>query len=276
MPRTPKVTARYPSNGHSTWAHTQVPLMRCRSLGLVPEGNNGTIDFAWHHMIPFNDLRDFWNSTFVIGNAALMDATLDLFNCEARSEGWTALKTKIRDFKAAIMTDETAPSGTYGLWLERLGTAQNNLLSVDQQLSADQELMLAEVVSWSPWNIVEGPLPNHRTDDPGDEAFDDFRNLNRYHNAGHMNRVYDLYGIMRGMRTWMQARQERFPTLTEINEKRAELLESVTGFTRFLKTVPLVKFSEHHWQYVLNPRTQNPETLTLVGLNWYRWKRVCA
>jgi hypothetical protein len=48
------------------------------------------------------------------------------------------------------------------------------------------------------------------------------------------------------------------------------------GLARFLKTVPLVRFSEHHWQYVLNPRTQNPETLTLVGIDWYRWKKVCG
>ena len=102
--------------------------------GLPP---NYKIEMAWHHVIPWNTLRD----------------------------GWNALVAKKR----------WEPLSAWLMALDRNTTQdEDKILNAIKGSRLDDPscLALEKAVCWASWNIVEGPA--HRSDDPG-EKFDEFK-----------------------------------------------------------------------------------------------------
>ncbi|MCC6426068.1 MAG: hypothetical protein IT435_04535 [Phycisphaerales bacterium] len=117
------------------WAHTDVPGAVAGFL-------------AWHHMIPWNCLRDTWKKlrspTTGQGNAlAALDPNWDVLYWYMYLLAVPDPADKIKKMKKSQLT------------------------------TGDQDVIFTKLV-WNGWNIVEGPAGQFRTDDPA-EDYDLFR-----------------------------------------------------------------------------------------------------
>lgn len=124
----PTITAQWRPAPPKTWAHQNAP-----------------VSLAWHHIIPFHELRDTWN--VLVGHC---------HNTQSR-EAPVALR------RFLLLCDRGI--GSVDSWVAKIRTGD---------LNVPESNMLIEKVVWPPWNIVEGPNPRARSDDPGDNAMDRF------------------------------------------------------------------------------------------------------
>lgn len=100
---------------------------------------NYEIPMDWHHMIPWNVLRDSWSALATSARWEVLEAWLGLLSVNDADQ-------RLAEMKA----------GTLG--------------PVDAQ-------DITEKLCWARWNLVEGPYNGNRTDDPGGDGFDDFAYL---------------------------------------------------------------------------------------------------
>ena len=97
---------------------------------------NYEIPMDWHHMIPWNVLRDSWSALATSGCWNVLGVWLNLLLVQNA-------QTLLQDMQA------------------------QNLAPLDAQNTA-------ECMCWAKWNLVEGPNNTNRTDDPGGDGFDIF------------------------------------------------------------------------------------------------------
>ena len=97
---------------------------------------NYEVPMDWHHMIPWNILRNWWSALATSGRWEVLEVWMALALVED-------LDTRLSEMQAS------------------------NLGTVDA-------LEITGRMCWAKWNLVEGPNNTNRTDDPGGDAFDSF------------------------------------------------------------------------------------------------------
>jgi hypothetical protein len=95
------------------------------------------VPMDWHHMIPWNVLRNSWSAL-------------------ATSKRWEVLEVWI-----GLIAVENAAQRLSEM---KAGNLDNGEVQDD----------ITERICWAPWNLVEGPNNTNRTDDPGGDGFDAF------------------------------------------------------------------------------------------------------
>jgi hypothetical protein len=154
---------------------------------LDPEFANGNyqMTMTWHHNIPDNKWRDFWNILLVNGWLQEMQEFLYLAGMDDRPNSDVRISTYISKFDylakefRRLEKVNGAPQGEAKELFQRDSTTLTESWAVNDAnkfLTANEYDALSTFVSWQAWNIVEGPLNTLRTGDPGDE-FDDFSGL---------------------------------------------------------------------------------------------------
>jgi hypothetical protein len=123
---------------------------------------NYSIPMDWHHMMPWNAIRDAWS-------AVITSARWDIV------ENWLGL----------LSVDD---SGT------RLQEMQAG------NLGGNERDELSEKLCWAKWNLVEGPNNTNRVDDPGGEGFDKFTTL-KFSNSVR-DRCQIVNSIYQTVRNW--------------------------------------------------------------------------
>lgn len=101
------------------------------------------LELIWHHIVPYNKLRDVWNR--------LVRST-----CAARS---APASVALRQYLE--LCQPRAPQ--IEQWADNIRTGALDRPQCDG---------LGTLAVWPPWNIVEGPATRLRTDDPGDNFID--------------------------------------------------------------------------------------------------------
>jgi hypothetical protein len=130
---------------------------------------------AWHHVIPFSDLREVWNR--------LVDQHIATQIPEAR--------VAIRQY--LLLADRNLPN------LDQL-VDRMRVENTSQRRSGQHELRpldvaeahrLATAAVWPAWNVVEGP--QNRIDDPRDRYFDRFTSGLALEEQTRMKSIETLY-----------------------------------------------------------------------------------
>lgn len=113
---------------------------------------NYDVPMAWHHIIPWKDLRDGWSAL-------------------ATSHRWEVLKKWIELLEVPDVngTIKKMQSGT---------------------LSPSSGNSMLEKLCWAKWNLVEGP--SNRTDDPGSDALDVFNGARIPNNVRDRSNILNL------------------------------------------------------------------------------------
>ena len=101
---------------------------------------NYSTPMDWHHMVPWNALRDGWSAL-------------------ASSGRWET----ITPWLVLLGVDDVAT---------RVDEMTNNNLAMPHTQA------IWEKLCWAKWNLVEGPNNTYRTDDPGGDAVDSFGGIN--------------------------------------------------------------------------------------------------
>ncbi|TBU95652.1 hypothetical protein DNK44_06955 [Pseudomonas dryadis] len=230
---------------------------------------------TWHHQIPFNNLRDFWNWLFVIANDDLLDMCLDLFSQRARGGRFPEIKRKIKVIKATLMPAAQLETQTYVHWLGVVGQIADGILAPADELDSEEQSDLFEAISWSSWNILEGPLPQHRSDDPGDANIDDFSRLREIKFSKHFVKVRDLYASIILFTNDMNAQQNQNYSNAWVKTRSKELLTTLTGASQLLFSVKLTFFNKKHWSHEQRMIGRSPARATVQdsGATWYQWRR---
>ena len=121
---------------------------------------NYSIPMDWHHMMPWNAIRDSWSALAISGRWDVLKIWLGLL---------------------AANDPET-----------RLGEMRGG------NLPANERDDLSAKLCWAKWNLVEGPNNTNRTDDPGGEGFDKFTTLKFSNNVrARCQTVHSIYEMVR-------------------------------------------------------------------------------
>jgi hypothetical protein len=113
---------------------------------------------AWHHIVPFAILQKVWNR--------LVDQFIGTHLPEAR--------TAIRQYLLLCGARETNLETLIDR-MRALNTTQRRAGHHSLPLLEDGDVLkLQEYAVWPPWNAVEGPKKENRTDDPADSGLDRF------------------------------------------------------------------------------------------------------
>ncbi len=151
-----------------------------------PEFANGQyqMTMTWHHNIPDNLWRAFWNYMLVNNWTKEMEEFLYITGMNDRPGSDVRISTYINKFEYLhkTLTNLNASTGVNDsmadVFQRDLNTFQGAwaLSDPSKLLTAAEMEALKTAVSWQDWNIVEGPLNTLRPADPG-EVFDDFSGL---------------------------------------------------------------------------------------------------
>lgn len=123
---------------------------------------NYEVPMDWHHMIPWNTLRDAWSALAASQRWEVIEAWLNLLSVEDADQ-------RLAEMKAGTLNTVDAED-------------------------------LTEKLCWAKWNLVEGPTNGNRTDDPGGEGFDNFSGLKFSNNV--RDRSQTLNMIYSTARNW--------------------------------------------------------------------------
>ena len=123
---------------------------------------NYEIPMAWHHLIPWNKLRNSWSALAASGQWEVLLAWL-----------------KLTDIGAADTRIGEMQTGT-------LGTVNASAIETS--------------MCWAQWNLVEGPKEDNRTDDPGGDGFDNFGGIKFSSNVRSRSQI--LHQIYTKVSTW--------------------------------------------------------------------------
>lgn len=204
MPYSPILEGKRPSSPTiGGWQRTDMKVGVAKSWGLVPRDStlneNLSYNLAWHHNIPWADLRDSWNVVFSFCAKATVEKLFDLYaegNGTLTPEAHRSLRTKLLGIKESLDEKEPAGADRYVDCINRLKVGGGDFLSrlpVEKQLGSNDSENLALIVAWQRWNIVEGPKESVRTDDPGSDDFDDFRKVDRRKQFLRFVTIFELY-----------------------------------------------------------------------------------
>jgi len=155
--------------------HTTVAGNRKLWLKDRPIPLNYDLPLDWHHIVPWNKLRDGWNRLHDYTTAAaLPDPRADKERVRNATKAWEVLR----------------------LWLHAVGLDESKAIIAQFQAgNFNDAIDSAGHICWAKWNLVEGPTNTHRTliaedpkgGDPGGDSFDPFfhgsRNLSERSNA---------------------------------------------------------------------------------------------
>ena len=152
-----------------------------------PEFANGNyqMTMTWHHNIPDNQWREFWNILLANSWADEVNEFLYLTGMDDRPNSNFRISTLIKKFKYLHKEFERLAKASGGKtadgYQKDLGDLTGPAASwavgdASQLLTANEMDELRTRISWQDWNIVEGPLNTLRPGDPGDN-FDDFTGL---------------------------------------------------------------------------------------------------
>ncbi|QKV65065.1 hypothetical protein HUW52_19955 [Pseudomonas sp. 43A] len=275
MASSPIITARFPSNGHREWVHSDLTMHYSRKIDLVPETTQRSFPLTWHHQIPFNSLRDFWNWLYVIADDDLLDMCVDLFSQRAKGGRFPEIKRKLKVIKTTLMPTLQLETQTYSQWKAVVAQIANGLLAPADELDGEEQSDLFEAISWSSWNILEGPLPQHRSDDPGDANVDDFSHLREIKFSKHFIKTAELYASMILFINEMNAQQNQNYSKAWVKDRAKKLLTILTGADQLLFSVKITFFNKKHWSYQEQMTGRTPVRATVLdnGATWYRWRR---
>jgi hypothetical protein len=123
---------------------------------------NYDIPMDWHHMMPWNAIRNSWSALVTSGRWEAIATWLGLLSDDDP-------ETRLTEMKAG------------------------NLASIPAQ-------DLTEKLCWAKWNLVEGPNNTNRTDDPGGDGFDKFTTPKFSNNV--RTRSQTLHSIYDLVRQW--------------------------------------------------------------------------
>jgi hypothetical protein len=123
---------------------------------------NYDVPMDWHHIIPWNTLRDGWSALCGSGRWEVIAEWLNLMDV---ADGRT-----------------------------RISEMRNNALAMPH--TQDMHTRLC----WSKWNLVEGPTNGNRTDDPGGDDVDSFSGLKTSNGLRDRSQMLSL--IFHVMRNW--------------------------------------------------------------------------
>lgn len=147
---------------------------------------NYQMTMTWHHNIPDNMWRDFWNILLVNNWSDEMTEFLYLTGMDDRpgndyriSKYITKFNNLTKNFGRLKQANAATFQGNVAQIFQKDFTSFNGawaLSDTNYPLTANENETLSTFVSWQSWNIVEGPLNTLRPADPGDE-FDDFSGL---------------------------------------------------------------------------------------------------
>ena len=123
---------------------------------------NYSIPMDWHHMMPWNAIRDSWSAVITSGRWDIVENWLGLLSVDG--------------------------SGTY---LQEMQATN---------LGGNERDDLSAKLCWAKWNLVEGPNNTNRVDDPGGEGFDKFTTLKFSNNV--RDRCQIVNSIYQMVRNW--------------------------------------------------------------------------
>jgi hypothetical protein len=153
-----------------------------------PEFANGKyqMTITWHHNIPDNEWREFWNILLQNGWADEMNEFLYLTGMDDQPSSNFRINVLIKKFKYLHKEFERLAPASGKTTADGYRQDANDLEGptatswkvgdASQLRTADEMDELRTRISWQDWNIVEGPLNTLRPGDPGDR-FDDFSGL---------------------------------------------------------------------------------------------------
>lgn len=259
----------------TAWTKTTISQSQAQAQGLAPKTTQMiSYDLTWHHNIPWSTLRDSWNIIFTFCDIAIV---YDLFELYARGNGTCAdphkLKMKLHELRLAIGPNASnASSATYQSWVERFGDDVNTGTSLLPNASTDSQLDYSDwddlnsIVAWQSWNIVEGPKESVRTDDPGDQAFDDFRkadpkNLNRY------SLVYSLYTALGKLIADFNTVKSGSCDMKKVDKWNAAL-ETAVDAAVGLRFAPKIMFDASMWKQVATHKNTTTATQNNMAVFW--------
>ena len=101
------------------------------------------MNLVWHHILPYNEWRDLWNTLVTHCHGTQL--------AEAR----TALRHYLLLCDWKMREVDT--------WIDRIRAERLDVVDCN---------FLTTKAAWPAWNIVEGPDPRFRSDDPGDRFID--------------------------------------------------------------------------------------------------------
>lgn len=178
------MTARGAEPG--SWAKTDTRDRKWWKIDGEFANGNYHMTMTWHHNIPDNVWRDFWNILLVNNWSDEMAEFLYLAGMDDRpgndyriSKYITKFNNLTKDFGRLKQANAATFQGNVAQVFQRDFTSFNGTWALSDPnylLNANENDTLSTFVSWQSWNIVEGPLNTLRPGDPGDE-FDDFSGL---------------------------------------------------------------------------------------------------
>jgi hypothetical protein len=118
---------------------------------IVPREFLKSDEYTWHHGVPFNTLRDSWNSLI----------TLVWLLGDGKSDAVKAAKASAREVMELML------NGISGCTIAK---AADQAMKINDEEDFDE---IHAAISWPPWDLVDGPKESKRIDDPG-EFFDKF------------------------------------------------------------------------------------------------------
>ena len=221
-----------------------------------PEFANGNyqMTMTWHHNIPDNVWRAFWNILLTNGWADEMSEFLYLTGMDDRPNSNFRISILIKKFKYLHKEFEKLFGGgkvadSYQMDLGDLGA-----VDASQLLTAEEMDELRTRISWQAWNIVEGPLNTLRPGDPGDN-FDDFTGLIDKGRAG----------LIKQLHPYVDAQIKAGSTQIK------GLCNTLTGF-RDLRNKRVVPFSLDIWEKNSDSRGRIP-TVNVNGIERQTWRK---
>lgn len=268
------------------WSRTDWRIHQARAAGLYPHdrtNENISYDFTWHHNIPLKTLLESFNIAVVFCDWIVVEGLLDLFGMRLMPD----LKKRIRLAREAIGPSVRTPgsgrsqlgatmpaNATFEKWIARYSAGEETLLealSSEKVLSAADSDTIMEKVAWQKWNIVEGPKESVRSDDPGSDNFDDFRQADPANVARYMA-VLNLYTAMAFVEKDYKAYKMHFATEEKMKEWTLMLKGPVQG-AQFLINEGLVKFNPEHWLVVYKGGKPVIKAKAVPGKEYFQVRR---
>lgn len=248
-------------NAPSSWSHLVINQTQSRQLQLVPS-DAFLVSYAltWHHNIPWKTLRDSWNIVYTFCSDDVVKKLFYLY--------WSGNKAtakpgpfidKLLAIRNTLITKENAASSTFGRWIERLSwqdpakdtdpDGQLNHFSAELRITTQENEQLYSMVAWQKWNIVEGPKEAVRVEDPGSDAFDDFRFVDR----GFYSRFQAVFGLNDALEQILADYDRVHTTACDLKGIVAVWnrdLEAVLDVANSLSNEPIVYFNKDWWKTV--------------------------
>jgi len=151
--------------------------------------NGANLDMAWHHVIPWDTLRNFWNKIL-------------LLNHDPDAYFW---KDKSQKKRSPNLNEVKIYGKILIEYLKYLKFANPQSI-VDRMKSNNfkgeaKDEFLQKII-WQKWNIVEGPKGDLRSDDPGSSQIDKFKTGLDEKEQGCHTALQALYDKMKDFDTW--------------------------------------------------------------------------